>query len=161
MLLSCNVSHPDWATRPASRYAKLAGIKLMGALTRLFGRLPVRRMRYGSDDESRGYVRDFVRCGRSARWSARDGFDYWEALPSVTRPLLAMVGAGDRFMAPAADARDLALRVPGATFTVVGRATGLAIDPDHMGLAMDERARPAWDEVVAFIRRLAAGSATQ
>jgi len=95
-----------------------------------------------------------VRNGRTHRWRARDGFDYWEALPRVARPLYAVVGAGDRFMSPPADARALAERVPGAQFHVVGRATGLAIDPDHMGLVLDERARPAWNQVADFIRAI-------
>lgn len=161
VMLACNVSHPHWNERPLSRYTKAALIEAMGLITRVFGRLPVRRMRYGTDDEARGYVRDFLRNGRAAHWRARDGFDYWDALPSVKRPLYALVGAGDRLMSPAADARDLALRVPGAEFHVVGRGSGLPFDPDHMGLVLDERARPAWDQAATFIRRLAAGSASR
>jgi pimeloyl-ACP methyl ester carboxylesterase len=126
----------------------------MGVMTRAVGRLPVRRLRYGSDDEAAGYVRDFVRNGRAHRWRARDGFDYWENLTGIEPPLLAMVGAGDRFMSPPADARAVAERVPGAQFRVVGRQSGLPFDPDHMGLVLDERARPAWDQAADFIRSI-------
>jgi hypothetical protein len=65
---------------------------------------------------------------------------------------LALVGAADRFMAPAADVRGLVAPVPQAQVRVVGRATGLDFDPDHMGLVLDRRARPAWEQLAQFIR---------
>lgn len=159
VLLACNVANPSWAARPLQRLKKGAFIELMGAITRVYGRLPARRLGYGSDDEARGYVHDFVRAWRLGDWRARDGFGYWQALPSVRRPLLALVGAADTLYAPPDDARALATRVPGAEFHVVGRASGLPFDPDHMGLLLDERARPAWDQAAEFIRRLAAAAA--
>jgi pimeloyl-ACP methyl ester carboxylesterase len=131
----------------------------MRVLTSAFGRLPARRFRFGSDDESAGYVRDFVGNCRSRRWLARDGFDYWAALPSLRRPVLSLVGAGDRHLSPPDEARAVAERVPGCEFHVVGRGTGLPFDPDHMALVLDERARPAWDAVAQFIRRLATAPA--
>jgi predicted alpha/beta hydrolase len=159
VLLAVNVAHPRWNARPLARVTKTALIEVMGVLTRAYGRLPARRLGYGTDDEPRGYVRDFVRIGRATRWRARDGFDYWEALPSVRRPLFGLVGSGDRWMAPAADARAIATRVPGAEFQVVGRRTGLSWDPDHMGLVLDPRSRPAWDQIAEFIRRVPAAPA--
>jgi hypothetical protein len=124
----------------------------MGLATRPLGRLPVRRLGLGSADEARGYVADFVRCWRAGDWRARDGFSYWQGLPSLRRPVLAMAGAGDRFMAPEADIRGLVARIPGAEVRVYGRASGLPFDPGHMDLVLDERARPAWDELAEFIR---------
>lgn len=158
VLLAGNVSNPTWRRRPLGWAQKRVLMELMAGLTRLFGYLPARRLGYGTDDEARGYVADFVRCGRSLDWRARDGFSYWDALPSLRLPLLALVGAGDRVMSPPADARAVATRVPGARFAVVGRASGLGFDPDHMGLVLDARARPAWERVAAFIRSLAAAA---
>ncbi len=155
-LLAVNVANPSWRAHTIDGVRRRAGVELMGLLTRAFGRLPARRLRYGSDDEAAGYVRDFVRNGRRRRWLARDGFDYWEALAGIDRPLLALVGAGDRFMSPPIAARAVAERVPGARFLVVGRRSGLPVDPDHMGLVLDERARPAWDQTADFIRSLPA-----
>lgn len=156
VLLACNVANPTWAARPLSRWQKGALIEAMGAVTRAVGRLPVRRLGYGTDDEAAGYVRDFVRCWRVGDWQARDGFSYYQALAKLRRPLLALVGSGDRLMSPAHDARALALRVPGAACHTVGRTSGLSFDPDHMGLVLDERARPAWRQAAAFIRQLTA-----
>lgn len=154
VLLAVNVPNPSWQTRPLARATRRTLIEAMGALTTVYGRLPARRLRYGTDDESRGYVADFVRNCRTRRWRARDGFDYWENLTRVRRPLLVMVGAGDVFMSPPQDARAVALRAPDATFALVGRSSGLPFDPDHMGLVLDERARPAWHQVADFIRSL-------
>jgi predicted alpha/beta hydrolase len=158
-LLACNVAHPEWRARPFECAQKGALIELMGLVTRAVGHLPVRRLRLGNNDESRGYVADFVRCWRAGDWCARDGFSYWQALPSVRQPVLALVGARDRFMAPAADVRGLVSRVPRAEVRVVGRSTGLAFDPAHMSLLLDERARPAWDELAQFLRQNLVGAA--
>ncbi|HWE26454.1 MAG TPA: hypothetical protein VHB97_00550, partial [Polyangia bacterium] len=147
VLLAVNVANPSWRAAGVRSLQRRAGIELMRVLTRLFGRLPARRLRYGTDDEAPSYVEDFVRNGRARRWRARDDFDYWAALPRVDRPVLALVGGGDRFMSPPADARALAARIPGARFRVVG-------DSDHMGLVLDERARPAWDQAADFIRSI-------
>jgi predicted alpha/beta hydrolase len=154
VLLAVNVSNPTWAARRLSLFYKRALTETIGAIARVYGRLPARKARYGTDDEPRGYVDDFVRCMRACSWQARDGFDYWEAFARVERPVLAMVGAGDRMMAHPDEARAVATRVPGAAFHVVGRRSGLPFDPDHMGLVLDERARPAWDQAATFIRSL-------
>ena len=154
VLLAVNAPNPSWRSLTVEAARRRAGVELMALVTRAFGSLPTRRLRYGSADESAGYVRDFVRNCRTHSWRARDGFDYWEALSRIERPLYAIVGAGDRFMSPPADARAIADRVPRAQFHVVGRRSGLAFDPDHMGLVLDERARPAWQQAAAFIRSL-------
>ena len=152
VLLAVNAPNPAWSLRSLHGLRRRAGIELMGLLSRAFGRLPARRLRYGTDDEAASYVRDFLRNGRARRWRARDGFDYWDALSRIDRPVLGIVGAGDHFMSPPEDARALVAQIAHARFHVVGRASGLAIDPDHMGLVLDERARPAWAEAADFIR---------
>jgi len=161
VLLAVNVANPSWRLDSVRGLQRRAGVELMGLMTRIFGRLPARRLRYGSDDEARSYVADFLRNGRARTWRARDGFDYWAALPRIDRPVLALVGAGDRFMSPPDDAHAVAGRIPDAQFRVVGRATGLAFDPDHMGLVLDERARPAWDQAAGFIRSIRRARATR
>ena len=161
VLLAVNVANPSWRARTVDYARRRAGIELMGLFGRTFGRLPARRLRYGTDDEAGSYVRDFVRNGRARRWLARDGFDYWDALARIDRPLLALVGSGDRLMSPPEDARAVAARVPGAKFHVVGRDSGLGFDPDHMGLVLDERSRPAWDQAAEFIRSIRSGRPTR
>jgi predicted alpha/beta hydrolase len=153
-LLACNVANPEWARRPLERWAKRALMELAALGIGLVGRVPARRLGLGSDDEPAGYVRDFLTAARRGRWLARDGFDYYGALATMTRPVLAVIAAGDRLMAPEADARGLVAPVPRAEVRVVGRASGLPFDPGHMGLVLDERARPAWEEIADFILAL-------
>jgi hypothetical protein len=96
-----------------------------------------------------------LRGARTATWRARDGFSYYDALPAVTQPVLALAAVADRLMAPAADARGLVAAMPNVDFRVVGRSSGLPFDPGHMGLVLDQRARPAWDQAAEFILGLA------
>src|SRR5207253_8610980 len=131
--------------RPLSRLGKAALTEVTAALARVVGRFPARRLAVGSDDEPLGYVADFLRGSRTSDWRARDGFSYWEALPRVPVPVRAWVGSGDRLMSPPADARGLLACVPDGAVRVVGRASGLAFDPGHMAMVLDERARPVWD----------------
>lgn len=151
VLIGGNVSNPRWRRRPLSWSAKLAGATLMAGLTAPFGRLPVRRLRYGTDDEARGYVADFLRMAVRAEWRARDGFDYYAVLPRVRTDVLALVGADDRHMAPLADVEDLLAPVARKRIEVVGRRSGLAFDPGHMALVLDPRCRPAWERAARFI----------
>jgi predicted alpha/beta hydrolase len=159
VMLACNVCNPTWRANPLSYWKKGLLIEAMGLLAKPRGRLPVRALKQGTDDEPRGYVRDFVRIWRECAWRARDGFDYWDALPSVTTPSLAVVGAGDELFSPPHDAREVAARLPNHTFEIVGRSSGLGFDPGHMELVLDERCRPVWDRVAGFVAARAAVSA--
>jgi alpha-beta hydrolase superfamily lysophospholipase len=150
VMLACNVHNPSWRATPIEWAKKLALIAVMAASARAIGYVPIRRLGRGSDDEARSYALDFLRNGIGPSWRARDGFDYFAALPSVTTPVLALVGAGDHFMAPRSDVAGLMRPVRSATVEIVGRASGLAIDPGHMQLVLDERARPAWQRVARF-----------
>jgi pimeloyl-ACP methyl ester carboxylesterase len=96
-------------------------------------------------------VAQFASWWRADDWRALDGFSYWRALPLVKTRTLGLVGAGDRLMSPPADARGLVERLPNARFEIVGRATGLPLDPGHMSLILDERCRPAWDRIADFV----------
>jgi oxygen-independent coproporphyrinogen-3 oxidase len=150
--LACNVSNPTWRRRPLALAAKRAGIATMHLLTRATGgTLPVRRLGYGTADESRSYVEDMFRHARTLDWSARDGWSYFDALPRIRTPLLAIASTGDRFYAPPADVIDLARQVPGARTFVVGRAGGFPFDPNHMGLVTDNRSLPVWDFAADFL----------
>jgi predicted alpha/beta hydrolase len=151
VLLACNVVNPSWRKRPVERWKKGALIALMHALTRARGRLPIRLLGIGSDDEPRGYVDDLVRTFREGRWLSRTGFDRYAALPRVRTPVLALVGAADRLLSPPGDARDLVAALPVHTFEVVGHSSGLPFDPGHMDLVLDARCAPVWDRVADFV----------
>lgn len=115
------------------------------------GTFPARALRIGVVDEPRAYVSDLVRFWRSGRWGSRDGVDYLEALARVDAPVLAMTGAGDQLMAHAIGAATFARHLPRSEFRVVGRQTGFATDPGHMGLVTDSASRPAWEAVSGWL----------
>ncbi len=152
VMLACNYVHPEWGLR--ARLDKGALIVAMSALTRLFGRFPTRRLQLGSDDEAAPFIDDFLRGMRAHDWRARDGFSYASARARVQTPILAVGGAGDRLLAPPAEARSLVAPCPNARFHLAGRSSGLSFDPGHMALVLDERARPVWELVADFILNL-------
>ncbi|HUS66034.1 MAG TPA: alpha/beta fold hydrolase [Kofleriaceae bacterium] len=151
VMLAGNVCNPSWRRHPIGWAQKAALVEVMHGLTRVYGRLPVERLRFGSDDESPSYVDDFTRMARRAVWRARDGFDYYAALDRVRTPVFALVGAGDRLMAPERDVRGLLHRVPRAILEVVGRGSGLPYDPGHMDLVLDPRCQPVWERARRFV----------
>jgi predicted alpha/beta hydrolase len=152
-MISGNIYHRDWRRRPAAYLKKRLLIETMGLLSR-GGTFPTRRLGAGTDDEPREYVDDFVRWIRRNDWAAQDGFSYEDHLHRVRTPVLGIVGAGDRTYAPPDEVRSLLAKVPGAIVEVVGRQTGLPVDPGHMGMVIDPRARPAWDRVAEFLLAL-------
>jgi predicted alpha/beta hydrolase len=149
VLLAGNYVHPEWPLRGFAD--KGATILLMCGITRALGYFPTRRMGLGSDDEAAPFVYDFLRNLSLRDWRSRDGFSYAAARSTVKTPILSIAGAGDRLLAPAGQVLSLIAPCPNARFHLAGRATGLAFDPGHMALAIDERCRPVWDQVADFI----------
>jgi len=148
VLLACNYVHPEWPLGAIVDKGSL--MLLMSGLSRLFGHLPARRLGAGSDDEAAPFVDDFVRCLRLGDWRSRDGFSYAAHRVRVKTPILAIAGAGDRLLAPPAQARSLVAACPNSRFHIAGRRTGLAFDPGHMALVLDQRARPVWEQIANF-----------
>ncbi|HUH00827.1 MAG TPA: alpha/beta fold hydrolase [Kofleriaceae bacterium] len=130
-------------TGPGSRRAIMA---IYRAATRPLGFAPIRALRLGTDDESRGYVEDLTGWAASGRFTSRTGIDYLEAAASITAPAWAVTGAGDR-LSSVADARAITARLPACALRVVGRAHGDAIDADHFTLFTAAALAPLWDEL--------------
>jgi predicted alpha/beta hydrolase len=155
VMLAGNVSNPTWRRRPIAWAQKQVPIEVLGNLAlAMTGRLPVRLLRMGTDDESRSYLQQFIRNTRRAAWRARDGFDYFAALGRVRVPTLAVASDGDWLYSPPADVRALMAAVPGARVEV------LRGGPSHMGFVLDANAgRPAWELAARFIGEVAAARA--
>jgi pimeloyl-ACP methyl ester carboxylesterase len=151
VMLACNVNNPTWRKDPLGWAEKTVYIAAMAATGRIFGYVPIRRLGRGSDDEARRYADDFLRNAAGPSWRSRDGFDYFAALGRVTTPILAIAGAGDRLFSPPGDVKRLMAQVPSATVEIVGKATGLEIDPGHMQMVLDERMRPVWQRIARWI----------
>ncbi len=119
-------------------------------LTRALGYFPVRRLRLGSDDEARSYVKELAEIFTNDRYIVA-GREVLPGLSAITAPVLSVTSVGDAWMCPPAAARALLGHVSRAP--VVHRVVGeLADDPrtvDHMGLVLDKRMMAIVDETVA------------
>jgi predicted alpha/beta hydrolase len=134
-------------------------VSAMHLLATAAGRVPVRALGLGSDDEALPYWRDFLRWFRRRDWCARDGFSYRAAVADVRCPALVVVSEGDRrFARPGPTLRfsaGLARRPAGRDLIhlgvgadgPVGPGPWAALRPTHMGLVTDVGAWPLWAAV--------------
>jgi alpha-beta hydrolase superfamily lysophospholipase len=130
---------------PLSRRAIMAAYR---GVTALFGKAPIRAMRTGTADEAATYVDQLTRWSRSNRWTSLRGIDYLATLPTITTPVLPLVGAGD-WMCTAVDATGFAKWIPSAApVRVVGRKHGDPLDPDHFQLFTRHEMRPVWNDLI-------------
>jgi predicted alpha/beta hydrolase len=154
VLLAANIWARRWEGDALTMWKKRALMAAFDGVARAWGYFPARRLRLGNCDESTTYVSQLAGFARADDWVAGDGFSYAEALPGVRRPVLSIAAAGDRLLCIPESARRFLERVPGAVHRTVGRATGLPTDSSHMGLVLDRRCRPAWDEIADFVLRI-------
>lgn len=128
-------------------------------LAGLAGRFPARALRLGVADEPARLMRQFVRWAPEGRFCSEDGrTDYWAALARVCVPVLAGVGAADRFHASPARGRRLVAALGSAdrSFIELGRAGGLQRDYGHVdvlrGAAAEREVLPRLAEWMAARR---------
>ena len=137
---------------PLYRRALMAAARRIAAAR---GRVPIRALRIGTADEAATYAAQLTGWTRAARWTSLHGVDYLAALATIATPVLPIASAGDWMCTPR-DAIGFAARIPGAArMRIVGRGYGDAIDPDHFGLFTRPVLRPVWDELFAWVARLA------
>lgn len=137
-----------WLPGPRGSIKRRLTMKLYELAARPLGYAPVRRLRFGSDDEPRQYVDQLARWAYKGAWIGRDGTDYMAHVAHVTSPTLPFLGAGDPICFPA-DANVLALRLPNAhPLQVIGNAR---FAPDHFSLFTDPQAQPAWHHLLEFL----------
>jgi len=113
---------------------KLAARAVVAAV----GYLPARRLRWGSDDESRRSWGDCVRWVRErGAWiDPIDGFDYLAASPTTLPRTLWIAGAGDRCLGHPDDVR-LFMREcgdPDGDWMLLARAAGFSRDAGHVDM---------------------------
>ena len=140
--------------------AKRASLAAIAAVCRRLGRFPARRLRMGSDDESRTFFEDFERFAVTGRWTSADGrLDYLAALASRARPRASsMVSDGDRLeCVPDVAAMRFAARVRGPARGHPRHRPGDdgGPPPDHMGMVTSGRVARAWERVETWMRAVA------
>jgi alpha-beta hydrolase superfamily lysophospholipase len=96
-----------WLGETLRRRALMAAYR---AITRIAGKAPVRALRAGNADESRGYVEQLTGWARTGRWTSARGIDYRAALANIDAPAHAFCGGADWMCRPA-DANAIAQRI--------------------------------------------------
>ena len=125
---------------------------LMQAVSAPLGYLPVRRLRFGTADESHAYLAQMGSWLAKGDWQSRDGFSYLRALGHVRSRVLSVASEGDKLLAVPVCQLRLASQVAGpVTHITVGERFGYACAPDHMGLVLDRRLKPLWREIAAWV----------
>jgi oxygen-independent coproporphyrinogen-3 oxidase len=131
------VSASPWTRRSAGRLLRMGITAALATLARPMGRLPVRALRLGSDDESAHYHGDF------AGWVRRGAWPWLDGAAKLCCPALVVVGQRDPLCLPA-DARIIADRLG-------GEVTWLSAPGGHFGLFRGRRARTLWSVLVDFL----------
>ncbi len=139
-----------WLEGPRGSRFRRAIMTALAAAGWPTGRVPIRKLRIGSDDESYPYMAQLATWARTGRWTSRGGRDYGAALSDLRVPVYAASGAGDWMCRPA-DAEALRAAIPTALpLRRVGVEYGDACDPNHFELFTRPELAPFWDELAAW-----------
>lgn len=104
---------------------------------RIFGYLPARRLRIGSDSETVRSYQQSAEWVRSDAWIDADGFDYGAAVKKLSLPpVWYIAAANDHALGHPDDVRDF-MESAGeqkSSFTVLSRSNGNLHDYDHINM---------------------------
>jgi predicted alpha/beta hydrolase len=145
-----NLWAPHLEPNPIARAAKGALLRAWSAATRARGFYDARSFGHGTAAEPAPYVEQFARMWSRDRLESPDGaIDYEAALARASLPVLVYSSEGDRLLArPPAVERFLALMTHARVEHRVLRGDDA---PDHMGLVIDPRSRPIWEQTARWI----------
>lgn len=151
VLLAANVWLPQLEPRRTRWWVKRGFFPLLVAAAWRRGYLPARDLRVGTADEPLPYLRQLGGWLGQADWTSQSGHSYLADLPAVQVPILSVAGAGDRLLAvPECQLRFACCTRGSVTHITVSRRHGYACEPDHMGLILDERLAPLWQQIAAW-----------
>lgn len=150
-------NEPDkwlWARKRATMVAA-------STLARVYGRMPARSLRMGSNDEARGFWLDLDRFVARDVWASARGDDYYAGLPRLGLPALNVVSDGDALYTRPVDGIRFCAGLPRCEVLHLGagcRVPALqGIVPTHMGLGTDPRSAPLWQHIAGWLRARLAG----
>lgn len=133
---------------------KYASLGLMAGATRLAGRMPARRLKLGTVDESGSYVQDLRRFWTSGVWADRAGFDWGRAMADLRGPVMYITSEGDTLFGHPEPSEQWARQCPSAKRVRIRHGDhGLVRAPDHMELGADDRSTPIWNLAADWMLR--------
>ena len=121
----------------------------------LIKRVPGKALGLGPENEFSPVMNQWLGWTVSRSWLGSDGFDYKGAMGVLQLPVLAMAGAGDRFIAPVSGCRELfdSLGTLEKTFIHCGVESGHAEDFTHARLVSSRgAAADVWPVVRDWLR---------
>ena len=145
---------PSWPLWQAKRGV----VRAWDAVAAACGSFPAARFGVGTDDESRGYVRQHREWAASGRWESRDrGVDYLAALARIRKPALVIAAGGDRLCRPGSVRRFAAAIGPAGAgaaehWRVGGGELGRRLPPGHMSVITDPPSLPLWERIDGWLR---------
>jgi predicted alpha/beta hydrolase len=146
---------PSWPLWQAKRGV----LRAWDGVAALCGSFPASRFGVGTDDESRGYVRQHREWAASGGWQSRDGAaDYMAALARVRQPALVVAAGGDLLCRPASVRRFAAAIGTGQAgaaaehWRVSGRDLGRRLPPGHMSVITAPPCLPVWERIDGWLR---------
>lgn len=150
--LAPNLWLPSLEPNVLKRALKAGILRAWTGLTRRKGDFDPRLLRMGRSRIPHRYTEQFERWYREDDLRSRDGaIDYREALGRVRVPLLAISSLGDPLLAhPASTARYLALLSRAPLEHRVLRPSAGQSAPSHVGMVLDPRCRPLWEEIAEW-----------
>jgi oxygen-independent coproporphyrinogen-3 oxidase len=130
------------ATCAAQTRKSRALISLIDIFLKVTRSAPGHLLNIGPEPESFALMRQWCQWNLTQKFTGRDGFDYLQHLQAVTVPVLALSGAGDRFIAPSSGCLELAESFGGqhVRFQQCGRASGYSEDYTHDRLILSRSA---------------------
>lgn len=138
---------------PATLRGRLNATRIM-LVNNLAGPARHRLLAFGPEDEFPAIVNQWFRWNWSGRWLGNDGFDYLDAVKSITIPTLWFAGTGDRYIAPASGCRRICEAFGSADkqFVECGKATGFSEDYDHPRIIVSRPARQEiWPRILQWL----------
>ena len=146
---------PSWPLWQAKRGV----LRAWDAVAALCGSFPAARFGVGTDDESRGYVRQHREWAASGHWRSRDrAADYLAALARIRQPALVVAAGGDLLCRPTSVRRFAAAIGTAEAGTaaehwrVSGRDLGRRLPPGHMSVITAPPSLPVWERIDAWLR---------
>jgi pimeloyl-ACP methyl ester carboxylesterase len=124
-------------------------LRSMRLASRLWGSVPGRHLGLGVQNESFFMMKQWYDWNIRGSFSGRDGFDYWGGMQGLVMPVLSIVGAADKVIAPPASCEQYLKGFGGHRnqSMVCGLSTGFSKNYAHANVILS---RAAMNEVWPF-----------